>query len=391
MSFFSDAWNKIQGIVNPDDNGGGGAIPTQSFQPTDTSQTDVSIDPSPGITAPSQSVSNPLDLLKPETYYNMGGASAEGANLPSPTTFENSMNQGNLVPSQNTTATSGYGPIPEVQIGGFLPDQQYTDVLNMIMGDLTKPEGESLAQQILQNQAQKDVKSAAALLGTQRGVNNPALLARAIANISAERGAEAAGKAAESQIQEDYTKSLQRLKTQTDLAQLIEANRQARIDRERLQSNQNISQATGESNAQQAELDRQQRQDELDQQRTQQYWNTGGQIVANLLPYMLKDTPQESKYALRSDKNAKKNIKDGGEIAESFLNSLRAIEFDYKDPQFDGVGNWGGVLAQDVEKGPGKKMVGQDAGGKNIDFVKGLSMMLAGMGNLNDRVKKLEA
>lgn len=269
-----------------------------------------------------------------------------------------------------------FGPIQDLPYEPFQPSQDYTDLISQIKGDINNPVSQSLAQEILRNQANRDVKASAALLGSQRGVTNPALLAREIANIRAERGATLGGQAAEAQLREDQYNTQNRMSLQQNLAQMLESNRQSQIERERLQNAQNIAEATGAYNTEEAQKNRQ---SSAQQAQANRFSNTLGNVGMGLATYAA------------SDKKLKKNISDGSKMAQSFLDSLRAIEFDYKDPQFDGEGRWGGVLAQDVEKGPGKVMVGEDERGKNLDFVKGLSLMMAGMGNLNDRVKKLEA
>jgi hypothetical protein len=91
---------------------------------------------------------------------------------------------------------------------------------------------------------------------------------------------------------------------------------------------------------------------------------------------------------LFSDVNLKKDIKDGNDSAKAFLDALKAYDFKYKD----GNGEQQlGVMAQDLEKSPmtaGSVIDTED--GKMVDFMKNLPAMMAGMSNLNERVKQLE-
>lgn len=91
-----------------------------------------------------------------------------------------------------------------------------------------------------------------------------------------------------------------------------------------------------------------------------------------------------------SDKNNKKNIKDGSKEIESFLDALSSYQYDYKE----GKGPKGkkvSVMAQDLEKTPvGKQMVKESEDGKMVDYGQGFAAMLASMQNLHERIKKVE-
>jgi hypothetical protein len=79
-----------------------------------------------------------------------------------------------------------------------------------------------------------------------------------------------------------------------------------------------------------------------------------------------------------SDENMKSNIKDGNAKTRKMLDALSAKEYD-----IDGERDYG-VMAQDMPK----DMVKEVGGVKTIP--EGFGKLLAGMANLNDRIKKLE-
>jgi len=79
-----------------------------------------------------------------------------------------------------------------------------------------------------------------------------------------------------------------------------------------------------------------------------------------------------------SDERMKSNIKDGNDEARKMLDALSAKEYD-----IGGERDYG-VMAQDMPK----DMVKEVGGVKTIP--EGFGKLLAGMANLNDRIKKLE-
>ena len=79
-----------------------------------------------------------------------------------------------------------------------------------------------------------------------------------------------------------------------------------------------------------------------------------------------------------SDKDMKSNVKDGNPKARKMLDALSAKEYD-----IDGERDYG-VMAQDMPE----DMVKEVGGVKTIP--EGFGKLLAGMANLNDRIKKLE-
>jgi len=94
--------------------------------------------------------------------------------------------------------------------------------------------------------------------------------------------------------------------------------------------------------------------------------------------------------ALLSDENAKKEIEPTD--SKSFLDKLKAVEFEFKDPK-NGEGKQLGILAQDLEKAGevGKSMVIDTPEGKMVDFGKGFGAILAATADLNKRLSQIES
>lgn len=92
--------------------------------------------------------------------------------------------------------------------------------------------------------------------------------------------------------------------------------------------------------------------------------------------------------AALSDENEKEDIKDFD--ASQFLDSLTPHKYHYKN-KANGEGSHAGVMAQDLEKTPeGSAMVEDTPEGKIVDYGKGFGTLAAAMGDLHDRLKKLE-
>jgi hypothetical protein len=86
-----------------------------------------------------------------------------------------------------------------------------------------------------------------------------------------------------------------------------------------------------------------------------------------------------------------------GNAVRSFLDSLKAYTFRYKNPEHElkstpNGGEYLGVMAQDVESTPaGKQIVSETPEGvKVLENKPMLSAMAAGLGNLNERLAELE-
>jgi len=93
-----------------------------------------------------------------------------------------------------------------------------------------------------------------------------------------------------------------------------------------------------------------------------------------------------------SDIRAKEDIAPADLDIDEFLNEITGYKYNYKDPEKHGKGRRLGVMAQDLEKSPmGETMVEEmEDGVKGIDSTKALHAVLASVGRLNDKVKKLE-
>jgi hypothetical protein len=91
-----------------------------------------------------------------------------------------------------------------------------------------------------------------------------------------------------------------------------------------------------------------------------------------------------------SDERVKTGVKDGAASSQRFLDSLKAMDFKYKDPAM-GAGPRTGLMAQDVEKtAAGKAAVVETPAGKAIDYGRLAGQFGAALAHLNQRVKKVE-
>lgn len=95
-----------------------------------------------------------------------------------------------------------------------------------------------------------------------------------------------------------------------------------------------------------------------------------------------------------SDERVKKNVEDGHDEAREFLDALRAKVFEYMDTSLPGAseGRKLGVMAQDMERSKlGRNAVVEgDDGVKYIDQREAFAAALAGMADMNDRLKGIE-
>ncbi len=98
--------------------------------------------------------------------------------------------------------------------------------------------------------------------------------------------------------------------------------------------------------------------------------------------------------ALASDRRLKTDIGPGGDSARGLLDSLQAHVFRYEDPNGGpgrGEGTRLGVMAQDLERSAaGKAIVRETPHGKAIDVAQGLGAVMAALGELHGRTKRLE-
>lgn len=95
-----------------------------------------------------------------------------------------------------------------------------------------------------------------------------------------------------------------------------------------------------------------------------------------------------------SDETEKENIKpakDSANEIETFMNAIKEYNYNYKN-KANGTGEKTGVMAQDLEKtAVGKTMVDENGKGqKVVDTNKAIGAILAGMADLNKKIKKME-
>lgn len=94
--------------------------------------------------------------------------------------------------------------------------------------------------------------------------------------------------------------------------------------------------------------------------------------------------------AMFSDINTKKNIEDGSEATEQFLDSLSPYIYEYKNADH-GEGKHLSVMAQDLEKSEfGKKAIIETPEGKMVDYVKLLPAIVSAQAHLNKRLNEVE-
>ena len=98
--------------------------------------------------------------------------------------------------------------------------------------------------------------------------------------------------------------------------------------------------------------------------------------------------------AMLSDETEKENIKPAKGSAneiETFMNAIKEYNYNYKN-KANGTGEKTGVMAQDLEKtSVGKTMVDENGKGqKVVDTNKAIGAILAGMADLNKKIKKME-
>lgn len=269
------------------------------------------------------------------------------------------------------------------------PSAQANEYQNILKAQM-EGKGPSVAQEMLNQQSDKTAAQAAGLMGSARGVQNPALLAKQAAQQGAELSQQQAGQAATLRAQEMGAATGaygQQLGQQEQLGLQKGAA---------LSGAQNTQQQAGIQGAQ-AEMN----------------MNAANVAGANAAAGEAKKAQMGAisgiaSMAMMSDKNAKKDIKGGSGAMESFLDSLSSqppeaiaglqnfldtlnpYEYKYKQDRLaDGNADHLGVMAQDVEKSPvGKPMVKNTAEGKKIKPDAGT--ILAAAAYNNDRIKDLE-
>lgn len=92
------------------------------------------------------------------------------------------------------------------------------------------------------------------------------------------------------------------------------------------------------------------------------------------------------------DERLKENVDDGRVEARAFMDSLRPVTFEYKDPERFGEGRRLGVMAQDVERSEvGRAIVMETPDGKMLDVTRLVVALTASVAELNRRLERLES
>ena len=105
---------------------------------------------------------------------------------------------------------------------------------------------------------------------------------------------------------------------------------------------------------------------------------------------LIKSVPALAK-GWDSDINLKQNISKGDESIQDLLDKIDAYDFNYKTDTGLPQDRKTGVMAQDLEKSElGEKMVIDTPEGKMVSYAESAPITLAGLGNLNKRLKKIE-
>ncbi len=225
--------------------------------------------------------------------------------------------------------------------------------------------GPSLAADMLKQQTNQNAAATNAIIGSQRGVNAGLAMRQGLQQ-QATANQNLAGQAQQARTQEQ-------LAAQQALGQNITQSRQLDLQ----QQNQQNQYALGNRQIN-AGIEMQ------NSANTTALW--GGLLGAA--------AAGGSAAAGRpaSDERLKKDIGDGDQDAYAFLDALKAHKFNYKNPDGPGAqhGQQLGVMAQDIEQGPGRNMVQDTPDGKMLDPAKGFGSVLAAQANLHERLKKIE-
>lgn len=221
--------------------------------------------------------------------------------------------------------------------------------------------GPSLAADMLKQQTNQNAAATNAIIGSQRGVNAGLAMRQGLQQ-QATANQNLAGQAQQARTQEQ-------LAAQQALGQNITQNKQLDLQQQAQQNqyalgNRQISAGIGMQNS------------------ANQTALLGGLIGA----------AGAGGAAMASDERLKKDIGDGDQDAYAFLDALKAHKFNYKNPDGPGAqhGEQLGVMAQDIEQGPGRNMVQDTPDGKMLDPAKGFGSVLAAQANLHERLKKIE-
>lgn len=268
---------------------------------------------------------------------------------------------GSTMRGESTAVGPAYKPNEEP----FKTDPRQGRYLAYLEGQAYGGAAPSVAETLIQSQTQKAGEQMAGAIGSTRGVQNPALLARQAAAINAEQVQQAAAQGAAIRAQEQQA-------AQQSYGDEMARQQQNLMNLEAMKANIASGQQSLEYQA--AEGGR---------QRQSQF--IGGLMGAGA-----------TLGAAASDIRVKENIAPGTAPARDYLDyqykkmldQAQPYTYDYKNKS-DGQGKQIGVMAQDLEKSPlGQGMVETKDGKKQINA--NISTILAGQAMLNDRLNKIE-
>ena len=93
-----------------------------------------------------------------------------------------------------------------------------------------------------------------------------------------------------------------------------------------------------------------------------------------------------------SDVTAKTHVQDGGYKVQSFLNAIKAHEYEYKNPEQHGTGKFISPMAQELEKTDvGKSAIIETKAGKMVDYGRLGGIQLAALSYLNKRINEINS
>jgi hypothetical protein len=242
------------------------------------------------------------------------------------------------------------------------PDQRkYLQYLQSQAYGLTGP---SASEKMIQQQTQKSNEQMAGTMGSTRGVQNPALLAKQAAMINAGQTQQAAAQGSVIRAQEQQG-------AQQEYADALARKQQNLMNLETMKANIASAQQQAEFTSAEGGKQRQ------------------SQLIGGL-------ASGATMAAAASDIRVKENIQPANAQAKDYLDfqyrkmldQVDPYTYDYKNDKY-GKGKQLGVMAQDLEKSPlGKGMVDTKDGKKQINA--NISTILAGQAVLNDRLNKIE-
>jgi hypothetical protein len=241
---------------------------------------------------------------------------------------------------------------------------QQGSLANQLMQQ-SQGQGPSAAQNMLQQAQNTQMNQNNAMAASARGGVNPALLARNVMNQNAVAGQNTNAQAATMRSQEQ-------LGAQNSLANVLNQGQATQLGYQNLGLSQDQSMLNAQMEAQ-----------KINAGIAQANTAAANAMTSGALS-------GASSMMAMSDENLKKNVKDGSNSIQSFLDHISAKKYKYKDEK-DGKGSQVSVMAQDLEKSPvGKQMVVETGHGKGVDYGKGFAAILAAQADMHKRMKDLE-